>query len=137
MWAVTGSVALALHGFELACDDLDVVTDARGAKTVEDTFPRAVVQHVQWTVEDRVRGYPGRMVLQGVPVHVLGDVQNHAPGSGGWWPPLNLREAIVVVDAWGSQCPILDTDALRTVYERMCDHEKVRIITDRSQRIGR
>jgi hypothetical protein len=117
-WAVTGSVALALHGLDVACRDLDLVTTAARARELEAAFDAEVVEPMALSSGSGLRAHRGMLRIDGVPVEILGDVQNPLP-DGGWTEPpdIDAHRQWVTVGRW--RCPVLSLEYLGEAYRLM------------------
>ena len=126
-WAVTGSVAFALHGVVIVPRDLDISTDRGGAYALEQAFADEVVERVKPLVSDRLRTLRGLLSLEGVPVEIVGDIRRRLR-SGRWGRPVNpLRHAIVLmVD--GVEVPVLTPKYLYRAYMQLGRAEKAALL---------
>jgi GrpB-like predicted nucleotidyltransferase (UPF0157 family) len=126
-WAMTGSVALSLHGLDVTCDDVDVATTADGARAIEAAFADEVLTLVRFQTRGEMRGHLGSLRLDGVVVELLGDVQNTLPGGEWSTPPAVEREREWI--ALGERrCPVLGLASLQRAYELMGRVEKAQRI---------
>lgn len=126
-WSVSGSVALALHGVEVECGDLDILTTAAAAPRVGALLAGEELEPVRFRERGRVRGHIGRVRLGGVDVEVLGDVQNLLAG-GGWSEPPRLGGEVELLELAGRPCPVVRLAALRAAYAAMQRPERVALI---------
>jgi hypothetical protein len=127
-WAVSGSVALALHGLPVECRDLDVLTRAEYALLAASRIPGTTLEAVRFRARERLRGHLGRIAVGGVDTEILGGVQNQLP-DGSWTPPARLAaREIVHIDVDGCRCNVLSLPALRAVYELMKRPETLALI---------
>jgi hypothetical protein len=117
-WAVTGSVALALHGLAVNCRDLDLVTTVGGIKQIERVFAREVVVRASLVTRGSLRGHLGRLRAERVEIELLGDVQTAMPGNI-WTAPLSIEQHRVWIERNGRRYPVLSLDYLQDVYATM------------------
>ncbi|MFB6354407.1 MAG: nucleotidyltransferase domain-containing protein [Halobacteriales archaeon] len=85
-WAVTRSANLALRGYDVEPDDLDVKTDAAGVRTIVDSVPDAVVSPVTpgTTDADWIRSHFAVLELEGATVELVGDAEVWDPAAERW-----------------------------------------------------
>ena len=89
-WAVTGSLGMALQGVPVKVDDIDLQTDRDGAHEIERCCAGCVSEPVRFSEADRIRSHLGRLVIAGVPVEIMGDVQKRLD-DGGWEEPVRVE----------------------------------------------
>lgn len=130
LWAVTGSVALALQGVLVECDDLDLVTTAAGAAEIEDAFASEVVVRTGFGERDGIRGHLGLLRVENLAVEVLGDIQNALPG-GMWTMPPRIAEHREWIALDDRRCPVLSLVYMREAYAAMGRDGKANIIAER------
>ncbi len=63
-WGVSGSVALALHGLEVECRDLDLLTTATGAPRVAALLGGDTLEPLRFRSRGGLRGHIGRVRLR-------------------------------------------------------------------------
>ncbi len=129
VWAVSGSVALALQGVSVSCQDLDLVTTANGAVELESRLAAEITEPVSFTTRGPIRGYLGRACLRGVDVEILGAVHNLMP-DGTWTDPPQFNAETVHVRFGERECPVVGLVHIRAAYLAMGRSEKVRLLDD-------
>jgi hypothetical protein len=114
-WALSGTAALAAHGIDVTCRDLDVVTTVGGARQTLALLPEFAVGVV---TRGNIRAHLGVLRIHGCDVDVLGDVQNELP-SGQWTAVVDVTPEFVVVDAISRIVPVLPLEQLLVAYRNM------------------
>jgi hypothetical protein len=108
-WAVTGSLGFALQGVPSEPADIDIQTDKAGAYEIERLFPRSVVKPVAFSSAERIRSHYGAMVIDGVRVEIMGDVEKRG-ADGMWEAPVEIRQHARVVEIGGMRVPVLSLE---------------------------
>jgi hypothetical protein len=105
-WALTGSLSFALQGVPVRPNDIDLQTDEAGAYEIEKRFAPHIHRPVSFSTTGRIRSHYGVLLIDGIKVDVIGDIEKRLP-DGSWTPPPDLvhqRRFIVVA---GFQIPVL------------------------------
>jgi hypothetical protein len=126
-WAVTGSVALVLHGITTTCDDLDLVATASGVEQTEHAFPRDIVVRPALIERDGLRGHLGMLHIDGLTVELLGDIQNALP-RGAWTAPPSIDNDRVWIEQGDRHYPVLSLEYLHRAYTALRRTEKANAI---------
>lgn len=98
IWALTGSARFALQGIDSEINDIDLQTDKVGAYKIEECFSDQVTQPVVFSSSDKIRSYFGALLISGVRVEIMRDLQKRLP-TGEWESPVDvesLREFLEV-----------------------------------------
>ncbi len=109
VWALTGSLGMALQGVPLTPHDVDLQTDAAGAYEIERRLAEFVTRPVQFSSTERVRSHFGAFLVHGVQVEVMGDIEKRR-ADGTWEPPPDLPHIIQYVTLEGLRVPVLDLE---------------------------
>lgn len=105
-WALTGSASLALRGVAVEPNDIDIQTDKAGAYEIEHRLSEYVAERVVWSTADRIRSYFGTLVIEGVKVHIAGDVETRLK-NGTWERALSLNHQRHYVQIDDIEIPVL------------------------------
>lgn len=81
-WTLTGSVGMALQGMPYTPRDLDVQSDAAGAREIERQLADYVARPLALKESPGMRSYMAALEIEGVEVELIGGVQR--PGASGW-----------------------------------------------------
>ncbi len=126
-WAITGSLGFALQGISVEPNDIDIQTDRAGAYEIERLFPRSVVRPVAFSSAERIRSYYGAMVIDGVPVEIMGDVEKRG-ANGTWEGPVDIRRHIRVVEICGMRVPVLSLEYEYRAYLMLGRTDKAEVL---------
>ena len=74
-WAVDGSLSLALQGYEVTPEDIDIITDAEGAYLIERTFKDKVVEKVKFGRTEKYESHFGIIEIEGVRIDLMGNLR--------------------------------------------------------------
>ena len=105
-WVVTGSLSFALQGLPLEPHDIDIQTDTEGAYEIERRFFSQVSRKVTFASSERMRSHFGALLIDGISVEIMGDVQKRLE-DGTWEAPVDLRSHRQVVPIEGIDIPVL------------------------------
>jgi hypothetical protein len=105
-WVVTGSLSFALQGLPLEPHDIDIQTDTEGAYEIERRFSSQVSRNVTFASTERMRSHFGALLIDGIIVEIMGDVQKRLK-DGTWEAPVDLRSHRQVVHIEGMDIPML------------------------------
>ena len=108
-WVVTGSTGFALQGVPVEPKDIDIQTDRAGAYEIERLIAAAVVRPVTFSTAERIRSHFGALLLGGVTVEIMGDIEKRRP-DGTWAPPPDLSRHSHMVTVEGMRLPVLSLE---------------------------
>jgi hypothetical protein len=108
-WVVRGSFGLALQGVPVEPPDIDIQTDEVGAYKAEQLFSEFVVKKVVFSSAERVRSHFGALMIDGIKVDIMGDIQR-CDDNGTWDEPVNLERCKRVIEVEGMQTPVLSPE---------------------------
>ena len=126
-WAITGSCGFALHGVPIEPNDIDVQTDRAGAYQIERLFAEDVTRPVRFSTAERIRSHYGSLLVRGVQVEIMGDVQKRF-SDGTWEEPVDVSEFMQIIDVHGVHIPVLSLEYEREAYSLLGRSEKVRLL---------
>ncbi len=127
LWAVTGSLGLALQGVPVPVHDIDLQTDAAGAYAIERCFKDDVTRPVTYSSGERIRSHFGALTLDGIQVEIMGDVEHLLP-PGQWKPAPDLATLLRLIEFADLQVPVLPLEFERQAYLELGRTEKAEII---------
>jgi hypothetical protein len=87
IWALTGSASFALSRIDFVVNDIDLQTDKLGAYQIEQCFSDHIFQPVTFSSSDRIRSHFGVLLIDGLRVEIMRDLQKRLP-NGEWEPPV-------------------------------------------------
>jgi hypothetical protein len=117
-WALTGSLGMALQGVRLEIHDIDLQTDADGARRIEASLREFVVSPVRFAVGSSIRSWYGTFRIASTTVELMGDVEKLLSG-GTWERPPDLKSIIRVVQVADLHVPVLDLDYEEQAYRKL------------------
>ena len=117
LWAITGSTSFALRSLPFTPKDIDLQTDKDGAYALEAVLRDFVVQPVTFSATDHIRSHFGKLLVDSVPVEIMGDMQKFVDGR--WQPPPDLAQQREFVQFAGLELPVLALAYEREAYEKM------------------
>jgi len=126
-WALVGSAALAVHGLDVAVNDIDVQTDTGDWARVQHAFAAHVTVPVAWSSNATIRSHFGKLSVGGITVEIVGAAQQRLP-DGTWTAPANPRAHRVLIDDAGLQIPVVDLVWEERSYRLMGRTEKADLI---------
>jgi hypothetical protein len=127
-WAVTGSTGFALQGVPVAVHDVDVQTDAAGAYEIARRFAAEVTAPVRPAESARIRSHFGALLVDGIAVEIMGDIQKRRP-DGTWEAPVDVarhRRWVTLDD--GLRVPVLALEYEATAYRMLGRHETAEML---------
>lgn len=127
VWAITGSLGMALQGVDVDVHDIDLQTDQLGAREIERRFAQYVVRPVVFSPSERIRSYLGALRLNDVTVEIIGEMQKRLP-SGLWETPVRVQDHLCWVEASGMSLPVMSLEHEYEVYLQMGRQEKARLL---------
>lgn len=108
-WAITGSLGFALQGVPVQPNDIDVQTDEAGAYSIERLFAEFVVRKVVFSEAERIRSHFGALLIDGVRVEIMGDIEKRQEDRQ-WEPPVEVRRHTRLVEVEGMHVPVLSLE---------------------------
>ena len=125
-WVVTGSLGFALQGVSIEPHDIDIQTDREGAYRIEQLFSEFVVRSVQFKESERIRSYFGTLMIDGIKVEIMGDIQKKVNNK--WELPVNINKYKHFVQIEGMKIPVLDLEYEYQAYLKLGRVEKAEIL---------
>jgi hypothetical protein len=123
IWAVTGSLGMALQGMDIEVHDIDIQTSQHGAYEIEGYFPEYIVKPVHYLASERMRSHLGVLEIEGVKVEIIGDVQKLLDGQV-WEKPVNVKQYRRWINVEGMQVPVISLEYEHQAYLKMGRIEK-------------
>ena len=126
-WVVTGSCGFALQGLAVAVHDIDLQTDAAGAYAVERLFADQSTRKVSFSASERIRSHFGALVIDGIQVEIMGDIQKRL-GDGTWEAPVDISRYKRWVALDGMRIPVLALEYEYEAYLKLGRIEKAEML---------
>ena len=118
VWALTGSLGMALQGMPLTPHDVDLQTDPDGAYEIERRLAAWMVRPVAFLESERIRSHLGQARILEVPVEIMGGIQKRLP-DGTWEAPVPVGAHRLVVSIEGMTVPVLSLEYEREAYLKL------------------
>ncbi|SFJ95488.1 nucleotidyltransferase domain-containing protein [Thermoflavimicrobium dichotomicum] len=127
LWALTGSLGMALQGVPVEVHDIDIQTNRSGAYRLEELFSAYVARRVAFSSTDRIRSHFGALNIRGIQVEIMGDIEKRLP-DGTWEEPVDLRTVRHFIEVEGRRIPVLSLDYEYEAYLKLGRAEKADLI---------
>ncbi|MDQ2714295.1 MAG: hypothetical protein M3Z08_05250 [Chloroflexota bacterium] len=128
-WTLTGSLGQALQGLPLTPHDIDIQTGEVGAYEIERRFATCVIRKVAYSATEKIRSHFGALLIDGVQVELMGDVQKRLV-NGAWEDPVDLQRHTCVVDYKGMRIPVLSLEYECQAYLKLGRIERARMLRE-------
>ena len=126
-WAITGSLGFAIQGVPIEPNDIDIQTDENGAYEIERIFSEFVNQKVTFSSTDRIRSHFGVLMIDGIKVEIMGDIQKRLD-NGVWEEPMDLGSHRRIVEFKEIQLPVLSLEYEYQAYLKLGRFEKAEML---------
>ncbi|MFQ6032212.1 MAG: nucleotidyltransferase domain-containing protein [Candidatus Zixiibacteriota bacterium] len=126
-WVVTGSFSFALQGVPVGPNDIDIQTNREGAYEIEHLFSEFVSKKVKFSSTERIRSHFGELIIDGIKVEIMGDIQKRLE-DGSWENPVNLQRYKQVIEVEGMQIPLLSLEYEYQAYLKLGRIEKAEML---------
>lgn len=127
IWALTGSASFVLRGINFEVDDIDLQTDKLSAYQIEQCFSNYVVQPVTFSSSDKIRSHFGALLIDGVRVEIMGDLQKRLPG-GEWESPVDVQSLREFLEVDNLRIPVLPLEHEYRAYQLLGRREKALVL---------
>lgn len=130
-WAVTGSLCFALQGVPLSeIHDIDLQSDAAGAYDIERLFAENVTRKVAVWESRTIRSHFGALMIDGVKVELMGDVEKRPDEAANWEAPPDLRQVKCYVQVDEMRIPVMDLEYEYQAYLDMGRTAKAKLLRE-------
>jgi hypothetical protein len=126
-WVVTAGVNLALQGLPVEPEDVDIQTDEAGAYEIERRLSEFVRRRVAFSSTEKIRSHFGTLMVDGIEVEIMGDVQKRSD-DGTWEPPPDLNRHKRFVETGGMRIPVLSLEYEYEAYLKLGRTEKAQLL---------
>jgi|SRR6185312_1281168 len=128
-WVVTGSCGFALQGVPVTPDDIDLQADLAGALAIEQLLSKYVVQKVRFSTTEKIRSHFGELLINGVKVEIMGDVQKRIE-DGSWEKPVELERYKRFIEFRGMKIPVLTLEYEYEAYMKLGRLEQAKMLKE-------
>lgn len=130
-WAVTGSLCFALQGVPMPeVHDIDLQSDAAGAYDIERLFADYVSRKVELSAARTIRSHFGALMIDGVKVELMGDVEKRSTEAADWEAPPDLAQVRRYVQVDEMRIPVMDLEYEYQAYLAMGRTAKAKLLRD-------
>jgi len=126
-WVATGSLSFALQGVPVSPNDIDIQTDEVGAYEIERCFSGFVAREVKFSAAEKIRSHFGALVINGIKVEIMGDIQKRL-ADGTWEEPVDLERYKRFVEVEGMHIPVLPLEYEYQAYIKLGRAEKAQML---------
>jgi len=127
VWALTGSLGLAIKGIPLTPHDIDIQTDRAGVYEFARIFADDLVQEPFFWETQHTQSWVAKFEMDGIQVEVMGDMR-HRDEDGGWDDPPNLEAVRLYIQVAEMRVPTLSLDFEEEAYRSMGRYDKASLI---------
>ena len=128
-WALTGSLAFSMRGIDVPVGDVDIQTNKDGAYEIERRLIEYVIEPIQFKAAPRIRSYFGKLLIDGVRVEIMGDIEKLT--SDGLWLPTPPLRSIAETIIYSEMCiPVLSLEYEYQAYMLMERTGKAQLLRD-------
>jgi hypothetical protein len=131
-WVLAGSLSLALQGVKVEPNDIDLLTDRRGALRINAILKKYEKKEVTYSETEKVSSFLGIFEIQGVKVEVMGAYRER---QGTRWVSLSKRlENPRIIGIDGVRIPVSPIEDQLASYRRSKRPKDVEKVEEISQR---
>ena len=99
----------------------------RGAYEIERHFSEFMTKRVTFSSTERIRSYFGELMIDGIKVEIMGDIQKRLE-DGSWENPVDLEHHKRVVEVEGMQIPVLSLEYEYQAYLKLGKIDKAEML---------
>jgi len=130
-WVLAGSVSLALQGVNVEPNDIDILTDEKGAFEINRILKDYEIKPVRFRCSKVFQSYFGEFEIEGVKVEVMGDLREFVEGE---WRSLSHRLSTPrIIEVEGIRLPVSQLEDQLRSYQalgRRKDSSKIQRIKE-------
>jgi len=130
-WVLAGSVSLALQGVNVEPNDIDILTDEKGAFEINRILKDYEIKPVRFCRSKVFQSYLGEFEIEGVKVEVMGDLKEFVEGE---WRSLSHRLSTSrIIEVEGIKLPVSQLEDQLRSYQalgRRKDSSKIQRIKE-------
>lgn len=130
-WAVTGSLGFALQDVPVSeVHDIDLQSDEAGVYEIERLFADSVMRKVALSSNNNIRSHFGALMIDGVKVELMGDIEKRPNDDAGWDEPVDLKRVKRYVQVDEMRVPVLDLEYEYQAYLEMGRTAKAKMLRE-------
>lgn len=127
-WVLTGSTSLVIQGVEVNVNDIDIITDEKGAWAIDRLLEEYRVQPPNLSETEKYRSYFGVYKIGDIKLEVMGQFQCRLEGER-WSEPYEIHR-VIYKEFEGMNLPLLSLKQELKEYQKLNRLEKVRKIEE-------
>lgn len=128
-WILSGSTSLYIQGVNIKPNDIDIITDKEGAKSLGKILSEYCIEKPEYSSTEEYRSYYGQYIINGVKVDLVGNFQYRM--KDGSWSDLKHKERYFEKEYGGMLLKLLPLEKELDEYEELGREDKVRRIKKR------
>ena len=121
-WCLIGSTNLRLQGINIKANDIDILTDEKGAHQIGKILKEYEIEPVQWRESKKLASYYGKFKINNVEVEILGETRI----KNVYYPLEQRKKIIIKIDDFEIPCANLKQEY--QAYKNMERKEKAELI---------
>lgn len=127
-WVLTGSTSLAIQGVKLEVNDIDIITDEKGAWEIDRLLDEFRIQPPNLSKTEKYRSYFGIYKISDVQLEVMGQFQYRLKNNS-WSDPYEINQ-IIYKQFEGMNLPLLSLKQELKEYQNLKRFDKVQKIKE-------
>lgn len=120
---LSGSTSLALQGVDVEVHDIDILSDERGAKILNQALKDFCKKPLGYSGTDTYKSWYGKYQMDGCDIDIMGEFQ-YKLEDGNWSEP-NQNHPVQIANYQGAQIPVLSLAQEIQEYKSVGREDKV------------
>jgi len=123
LWVVIGSTNLAMQGVDVKANDIDILTDKKGALEFNKILAEFTVNPVEYKESEKFKSHIGLFKIKGVEVEIIGELKNKIP-EGDLWSETTSLSKRTIIQFKGMKIPVIPLEQELFAYTKLGRKEK-------------
>ncbi|MBD3362771.1 hypothetical protein GF362_03560 [Candidatus Dojkabacteria bacterium] len=123
-WIVVGSTNLAMQGVDIEPNDIDILTDKKGAFEIEKILQDFVTKPVKYSENKKFRSYYGILKIEDIEIEIMGDLVNKK-AIGDLWNETRGFVGKIYFNLIGTKIPVNTLEKELSAYKKIGREKKV------------
>jgi len=128
-WILSGSTSLYIQGVDILANDIDIITDEKGVKSLDKILSEYCIQKPEYSSTEEYCSYYGQYIINGVKIDLVGNFQYKM--KDGSWSELRPKKKYFEKEYNGMSLLLLPLEVELKEYEELGKLNKVRKIKER------
>lgn len=129
IWAITGSLSMALQGIPVKPNDIDIQTDEKGVYEIQKLLKNHIIKPVIFSGDKSIKSHFGSLSVFNITVEIMGGVQKLL-SNGSWEPPVNIEPHRQFIKLEGMNIPVLSLKYEESAYRKLGRIEKADLLKE-------